>query len=344
MAYQKKANRGNLNILLLFFCLPFGTLTISWLWICINNGSICPLNKIVHEDGKRTLFDTIFYFEHALRELPVDLILAVTIAGAVSSFYSGHSTHFTSIYSKNKRLLWLLGVFTFLIIIILPIMTGLQQGSKVLIENIFQMPTRDGDPLVWGAHWRYHFLSRGCLLVLSFFVVGFYSYWVRSVTKVPIRQENFYFYYVTIGIFVLLSIIFGINKEPFLNAQYIGHQGRELFTHTLVTLPLSIGFCLFVADKNSLVDVDKSTKFYVSKFPFITGGLSIAIALYLVISVVVTDATDYSQGRGDLGTLIVPHFFEHSFTYLVVPFASAFSYLLLLKRKQYLCTSYQTNT
>ncbi len=194
------------------------------------------------------------------------------------------------------------------------------------------MPTRDGDPLVWGAHWRYHFLGRGCLLALSFFVVAFYSYLVRGITKVPTCQGKFY--YATFGMFVLLSLFFGINKEPFLNPQYIGHQGRELFTHTLITLPLSIGFCLFIANKNSLLDVDKSTKCYVSKFPLFTGGLSIAIALYLAISVVVTDATDYSQGKEDLGTLIVPHFFEHSFTYLVVPFTSALFYLLLLKWKQ----------
>ena len=35
---------------------------------------------MVHEDGRRTLIETILYFEHATRELPLDVILGVPSA------------------------------------------------------------------------------------------------------------------------------------------------------------------------------------------------------------------------------------------------------------------------
>ena len=37
----------------------------------------------MHEDGRRTLIETILYFEHATRELPLDVILGIAIGGSV---------------------------------------------------------------------------------------------------------------------------------------------------------------------------------------------------------------------------------------------------------------------
>ena len=42
-----------------------------WLW-----------SVIVHESGDRTLQQTIFYYEHAAREIPLDIILGIAIGGS----------------------------------------------------------------------------------------------------------------------------------------------------------------------------------------------------------------------------------------------------------------------
>ena len=51
--------------------------------IAIHTQNPWPWLEFVHESGDRTLIDTIFYFEHAARELPLDLIIGVAIGGSV---------------------------------------------------------------------------------------------------------------------------------------------------------------------------------------------------------------------------------------------------------------------
>jgi len=41
-------------------------------------------------------------------------------------------------------------------------------GSASLWDNLLQMHTRPGEPLSFGSHWRYHFLSRLMLMLVSF--------------------------------------------------------------------------------------------------------------------------------------------------------------------------------
>ena len=51
--------------------------------ICFHTGTIWPWTRVVHEDGRHTLIGTILYFEHATRELPLDVILGIAIGGCV---------------------------------------------------------------------------------------------------------------------------------------------------------------------------------------------------------------------------------------------------------------------
>jgi hypothetical protein len=127
---------------------------------------------------------------------------------------------------------------------------------------------------------------------------------------------------------MILSILFGINRNIFFNPMFIGHQARELFTHTLVTLPLAIGSCLLVADTTSLEQEAKLPHVNFFKLLVLSGGLSTAIIFYLGVGVVKTNATAYSQAPHSYGSLIFTHFFEHFFTYLIVVITSPFLYLL----------------
>ena len=68
----------------LFFGLPLGALSISLAVIAVR----FPLSAPVHEDGERTLTRTILFFEHALGELPLDVLLAAAAAGAALSVLS----------------------------------------------------------------------------------------------------------------------------------------------------------------------------------------------------------------------------------------------------------------
>ena len=66
----------------LFFYLPALVLLVAFAAVCVQAGTPWPWNRIVHEDRQHTLLQTIFYFEHATRELVLDSVLALAVAGA----------------------------------------------------------------------------------------------------------------------------------------------------------------------------------------------------------------------------------------------------------------------
>src|SRR5262245_13312974 len=63
-----------------------GVMAAAFIGVSIQARTIWPFPVVVSEDGHRTLLEVIFYFEHATRELPIDLLLAVAVSGAVLHF------------------------------------------------------------------------------------------------------------------------------------------------------------------------------------------------------------------------------------------------------------------
>ena len=71
----------------LLIYLPALVLLVAFIAVCVQAGTPWPWNRVVHEDGQHTFLGTIFYFEHATRELLLDAALALAAAGAVRYFY-----------------------------------------------------------------------------------------------------------------------------------------------------------------------------------------------------------------------------------------------------------------
>src|SRR5437660_6445972 len=65
---------------------PLLTLAAAFVTICVHFRTAWPWSVVVHEDGRRTLLATIFYFQHALGELPLEALLAAAVAGALLRF------------------------------------------------------------------------------------------------------------------------------------------------------------------------------------------------------------------------------------------------------------------
>ena len=63
--------------------LGLSILLLAYVAICLHVGNPWPWRLPVHEDGVRTLLDTLFYYEHATRELPQDLLLGAGIGACV---------------------------------------------------------------------------------------------------------------------------------------------------------------------------------------------------------------------------------------------------------------------
>jgi hypothetical protein len=264
------------------FYLPLAVLSTAFVILCIHHGTAGPWNVVVHEDGHHTLLGTIFYFDHALGELPLDLLLSAAVAGAM----------LCALPSPTLR------PFGKLVMVCLILDAVIVVGAKSRELYLFQFHTRDDAPMVYGSHWHYHFLSQAALMLLPLIFV-------------PIKYNR-----VLVAawvVFAALTIVFGISSASFIDPRYLGHQARELFTHTLVTIPLAIA--IIASPTSSFTFNPKSFLIFV------------LLSAYLAAGVLLTGARHHTQSS-DWTAVVCTHFFEHTFSYLVVATHAPLFYLL----------------
>ena len=198
-----------------------------------------------------------------------------------------------------------------------------QDGGRAIVDNLSQLHTRAGAPLVWGAHWRYHLVERFAQIMLAFCVAG--VSWIcdgrPDARQAPGRKRLFV---ATLVMFAGITLLFRPTMEPFREPTFLGHQARELFTHTLVTLPLALGVCFGLARRFACSRGVRSTE---SVAPIVlAGGLSVISGLFLLGGSLLTGAQARGQTSG-LAGLLFPHFAEHALGYLLVPASAGAFYL-----------------
>lgn len=315
-----------------FLVLAASVLAVAYVAICINAASPWPWTQPVHEDGIRTLLGTVFYFEHAARELPLDILLGMTIGGSVllacppSDAYSktGH----------GLRTVWAVLVTGLIVAVILG-GTFLISGIEGIWSNLFQYHTRPGAPLEWGSHWAYHLLSRLSLMLASVGVVALLRFAGQGAQS-PTRNRGREVLVASLALYILISVLFvssgSLIHRTFNDPVFLGHQARELFTHALVTVPLAWGLCLTVFRHDMATTTDGDDRRMTSWIvPLSAGLLGAVVGGYVGFSALLNDAA--SQGQTDnLATLVFPHFFEHGLGYVAVPAVAALTYALVRDR------------
>lgn len=300
--------------------------------ICMRTGSGWPWRLVVHEDGKRTLIGTILYVEHATRELPLDILLGVAIGGCVFYAFPPYGGRGGAAERVAARA-WMAGI----VVAVILVGTALLDGVPVLVDNLLQKHTRSGAPLVWGSHWRYHLLERIALILVAIGFAGVAAVFTgggRGTRGLTVAAG-------AIGMYGALTIVFsnGLSAlgEPFYDPQYLGHQARELFTHALVTVPAGWGGCLLLAQprtgrtETSRMEPERASPSAVVAATLVAGTLGILLGGYVCVAALRADAVSHGQ-TPDLAMLIFPHFFEHSFTYLVVPTVARLAYEVAARR------------
>jgi hypothetical protein len=321
----------------LFFYLPALVLLVAFVGVCVQAGTAWPWNRVVHEDGQHTFLETIFYFEHATRELVLDTALALAVAGAVRYFYPLSEAGSDAAVARTR--IWL-AVSTLAVLALILGGTayvnafgrfyGAEARGQSILDNLAQYPTRPGAPFVWGAHWRYHLIERFAEIALAFAVAGLF--WVRD-GRPPARDHGGASLYAgALVVFVGATLVFGITAQPFRDPTYLGHQLRELFTHILVTLPLALGACFVLARRFSAPPSGAPAK--LNAWPiYVAGIVGIACGLYVLVGSVLLKAQTYGQRTG-LGELLFPHFFEHALGYLFVSALAGFLYLWPARKRR----------
>jgi hypothetical protein len=315
----------------LFFYLPALVLLVAFVGVCLQAGTPWPWNRVVHEDGQHTFLETIFYFEHATRELLLDAVLALAVAGAVRHFYPPSRASGDANLARMR--VWL-AVWTLAALALILGGTAYvnafgryyaaEARGQAILDNLAQYPTRPGAPFVWGAHWRYHLIERFAEIALAFCVAG--VLWLRD-GRPAVRdgRSGASLYASALVVFAAATMIFGLSAQPFRDPTYLGHQLRELVTHTLVTLPLAMGTCFVLARRFSVPLAN--TRSNLHAWPIYAAGIvGIACGAFVLIASVLLKAQMYGQKKA-LAELLFPHFFEHSLGYVFVSALAGFLYL-----------------
>jgi len=268
-------------------------------------GTAWPWSAPVHEDGVRTLLGTVLYFEHAMRELPLDLVLGVVVGGSALACRPVRRS------ARPRRGAWAAGALACTGLIVVGSLAA--AGPEGTLLELLQSHTRRGGPTDYGSHWHYHLLSRAALLLLA---QGGLAWACRAEGAgrgplLPLLGG-----WIAFG---LLTVVFAPRAEPFFEPRHLGHQARELVTHAAVTLPLACATVLGLAGEAA-----RGGGRPLRAAPALAGA--VLIGTYLGAGVLLTGAAGHGQTDAFV-PLVFSHVFEHAPGYLLVPLVAGAVYL-----------------
>jgi len=332
-------NPSALFLVKICFAIPAFLLAGAYLYMAFFYQKLWLFDTIVHENGRYTLLEVILYFRHFSWEMPGKAVYSIFIVGVF--YYYGNPVatggmHHGRYVPKNS--IYLSGVLAGGIIIITTLITVSNYGIEETLHGYFQYRTSEIKPLVFGSHWRNHFLSNIVLFFASAFLICLYRIvfcggWVKR------KYANLY--YIAEGIFLLLTLGFGINSDPFQHSSYLGHQLRETFGSDLpITMLLAAGVLMLLELKydgggNVSADAGRLNR---TSILYLLRWLTpvVLISGYIVLKVLSLDISgEMSKLPGTRNWSVIDifawHFFEHVLDYLFVVFSVSFLYLLTLK-------------
>lgn len=287
------------------------TLLAALAAIVVDSGSAWPWLHVVHESGTRTLLGTVFYFDHALREIPLDILLGAGIGVAVYAVSRDLGPPRPLVVTAYA---WGLAVT----VVVIAAGAILTVGWGDFTLNLAQAPLRVGSPEAWGLHWQYHVVSRLALLllVLPFAVVA--SGYPADLSLSGAARPA----WLVFASFVGGTLLFIPSSRSVVDPVFIGHQAREFATHAAVTLPLGTAVACWTRQLRSSslpLGVRALVADPVVRWLAVAG---LAFGGALMLGAILTGAG--SRGQTDCVTSLVwVHFFEHVLTYLVVALAAA---------------------
>jgi hypothetical protein len=296
--------------------------------ICVHTSTAWPWAHVVHEDGRRTLAATILYFEHATRELPLDILLGIAIGGSVLIAFPPDDRR-----TSSKPRLLALALLTAATLTVILVGTAAKGGIDLVLNELLQNRTRFGVPFEFGSHWRYHLLERIAMMLGSLSLAGLLSIFFNK-RHAGTERLGAAIVAGSICIYIVLTIVFSPGwlafMQPFGDPRYLGHQAREVLTHGLVTVPMAWGLCMLMISRSRTeapaISTSRTARLSSTIVAtMIAGVATILLVTYVFVAAWVAGASSHGQTT-DPVTLIFPHFFEHTFTYLVVSLFAALVY------------------
>ncbi len=328
--------------IMICFAIPSFLLISAYLYMTVFYHKLWLFNTVVHENGKYTLLEVIFYFKHFNWEMPIKILYAVFIVGTF--YYYGNPLETKrKVLARSNSSKWILIslVSVLTIMSVTTISNVIQDGFKETVLGFFQYKTTDARPPEFGSHWRNHFLSNIVLFSVTAVVIMLYR--LIFCNGMWERRKFYYLLPFSIALFVCLTFIYGFTMDPFINPSYLGHQLREIFgTDLPITMLLATGLLIYMEGKfdsrKEINEIMKKEKGIIIRHLSVLIIPAVLPTVYLILKVLSLDVSGEIANIGRTANwsvldLFAWHFFEHSLDYILVCSLVCFLYLLTLKKE-----------
>lgn len=299
----------------------------AYIWLAFDHGTLWLFPTVIHESGNYNFLQTIFYFRHVIRELPITLFYAIASVAAFKTY--GPMSQGPVRRSTRS---WKPSVIALVIIGVSWLKTVDDWGTEVAIQELLQGYTRD-DMFLPGSHWPFHFLSSISYVAGAVIMAAFLHYAIYG--DLPPYRASLRWRWIGGCLLILLglTLVMGRTTDPFLDPRYIGHQGRELFTHLSMTLPLSFGILLRDLSIPSIETADAtgsdgcigqnhtttvSHPRRVRNDLLVATGVLLFVLVFLVGGTLLTGAVEHARPNTPFSSLVAGHLFEHIVDYVLM--------------------------
>lgn len=278
---------------LVLFAVPGTIWAMSYAYLAIHHRRVNLINISIHESGRYTLLQTLFYCSHFLRELPIDTLYTLCIFWTLSVVEPRVLGGWVNPHSYP-----LLAALALFVLVVFSGSIG-QVGLKSSLLDLLQARETD-EEVAFGAHWQMHGLSTLSLMLIFILPATFFE------------LESVGFISSVFVSFILLSLFFKVGIRSVMDPRWILHGAREILTFCLL-----IGVPLFFPLIARIITEGRLT----------TAAAVVALAIVLLGThytrlTLRTDIGKASRAQPGLpaSCLIFSHFFEHAldFVYMIL--------------------------
>jgi hypothetical protein len=291
--------------------IPVATLLGAYGWLALDHGTPALLGTVVHESGRRTLADTVLYWRHLLRELPLAGAYVVSSLAAVVAYGPCR----TSAPSSRGRAAALGGAV--LVVAVAWAAATRSLGADVVWLELRQSYLDDGGASQPGAHWRFHLLATFAYAAAAVVLAAVLRRVVDGAWCAPTRTARTRAISLLAIAVLLPTGLWGLTADPFVDPRYLGHQAREVATHLVVTLPLSFAVLAIVGGWRAAPATTERRSRPPRDVAIAAVAVAIAVA-YLGLGSFLTHATQAARPGARMSSLIGAHYYEHGLDYLLV--------------------------
>ena len=324
------------------FVVPMTVLSASYIYLAILHGQWNLADVIVHEDGTRTLTQTAFYVTHFLREV---LVCIMIVLASVAVFWAISPAQRLRVTPAACRRLSAVFFAVSTVILVIAFVASVRiEGYHETVVEILQYRTRVDGALEFGSHWQYHLLHIAFMASAAAPAVYAFKYALTArrqslISDDPRRRTAPLL--VCVALFCLITVCLNPSTKPFLDVLYLAHQGREIATHTLISLPLIVGvlWCFEAYAFRVPPSVSRVPTPPALRFLLISTTVSVAIAGYVIGRLTGVDLISHAQKDTSLLDLFASHNFEHFIDYLFMMALAAACYAALISKHSFTTTS-----